>query len=140
MSKNSAWYSTIEYQTNRHLEAIWKGMIYRCYNIDPCKEQAKWYRNKGIRICDEWLNYEAFKKWAMSHGYEIGLSIDRIDSNGNYEPSNCEWVTRSENSRRAALSPYRKPNPKLYNVSRYIDGKFVWRFETDENGVVHRNF
>ena len=142
MSKNSAWYSTIEYQTDRHLKSIWRGMKHRCYNIDPSKEQAKYYRNKGIKICDEWLDsYEAFKEWSLAHGYEIGLCIDRIDSDKNYCPENCQWITRSENSRKAGiLTGQRHPKRGLFNVARYINGEFVWRFYIDENGNKQRNF
>lgn len=142
MSKNSERYSSIEYQTDRHLSSIWRGMKHRCYNIDPCKDQARYYRNKGIKICDEWLNdFESFKTWATSHGYKIGLCIDRIDSDKNYCPENCRWITREENSRRAGLlTKQRHPQRGLLNVSRLIDGKWVRRFFIDENGIRQRNF
>lgn len=70
-------------------------MCYRCYNkID---ESYINYGGRGIKVCDEWLNdYFSFRNWAIDNGYSDNLSIDRIDVNGNYEPSNCRWATDKE--------------------------------------------
>ena len=55
------------------------------------------YGGRGIRVCDEWKDdFEPFMKWAQENGYKEGLSIERIDVNGNYEPSNCKWITPKE--------------------------------------------
>lgn len=55
------------------------------------------YGARGIKVCDEWeKDFMAFYNWAMSSGYKKGLSLDRIDVNGNYEPSNCRWATARE--------------------------------------------
>lgn len=80
---------------NSKLYYIWVGMKGRCYN-----ERNKSFRNyggRGVKICDEWLNdFETFSKWALGNGYQEGLSIDRADVNGDYEPQNCRWITLAE--------------------------------------------
>lgn len=81
------------------LYAIFYGMHYRCNN----KNAQRWpyYGGKGVKVCDEWSEFLSFYHWATSNGYKEGLSIDRIDSDGNYEPSNCQWITLAENTRKS---------------------------------------
>lgn len=83
------------------LHRAWTNMRYRCNNPN-CREYKN-YGGRGITICKEWDSYEAFRDWALANGFDSGLSIDRIDVNGNYEPSNCRWVgikAQSNNTRR----------------------------------------
>lgn len=81
-----------------HIHEIWLGMRARCYN-----QNNKSYHNygaRGITICDEWKNdFSNFYQWSIQNGYQDGLSIDRIDVNGDYCPQNCRWITMEEQAK-----------------------------------------
>lgn len=85
--------------TNHPLRAIWKSMLHRCYN-----KNNKFYKNyggKGVNVCDTWKNsLQEFYDWSIVNGWRKGLSIDRINNDGDYNPLNCQWITKSENSRK----------------------------------------
>lgn len=90
------------------LKNIYFNMKSRCYNLNHCAYGN--YGGRGITLCEEWKNNSnAFYFWAMNNGYQENLTIDRIDVNGNYEPSNCRWIdlkTQQRNRRNNHLITY----------------------------------
>lgn len=83
--------------TGTRLYRIWKTMKCRCMN--PNHPTFRHYGARGIEVCEGWReDYPSFKEWATANGYGEGLELDRIDVNGNYEPSNCRWITHRDQS------------------------------------------
>lgn len=85
------------------LHKVWLQMKGRCYN--PNNSSYKNYGGRGIEICKEWKDsFQAFYDWSIANGYDETVergkcTLDRIDVNGNYEPSNCRWVSQKVQSR-----------------------------------------
>jgi hypothetical protein len=97
--------STKHGSCNTRLHNIWTAMKQRCNN--PNSDGYQNYSGRGIRVCKEWIDsFLSFQVWALRNGYSESLTIDRINVNGNYEPSNCRWATYSEQNRNKR--PYRK--------------------------------
>lgn len=97
-ANNAKLHKTRHGLSHTKLYKVWDGLRYRCYN--PSCHAYDSYGGRGIEVCAEWrTNFEAFHGWALASGYRDGLSIDRIDNDGNYEPENCRWVTMKTQSR-----------------------------------------
>ena len=85
-------------KSNTRLYYIWHNMKNRCCNKNTYN--YKYYGERGIVVCDEWLNdFQTFYNWAYENDYNDKLTIDRINVNGNYEPSNCKWSTAKQQAR-----------------------------------------
>lgn len=98
---------------------IWHGIKTRCENSHNAN--YKNYGGRGINVCEEWREFEPFYEWALSNGYKEGLTIERVDVNGNYEPSNCRWATVKEqmnNKRNNHLITY---NGETKTVSQWAE-------------------
>ncbi len=110
-------------ETKTRLYKIWCGMICRCKNKN--RKSYNIYGARGISVCDEWLNsYKSFKEWALLNGYQENLTIDRIDVNGNYEPSNCRWSTQKEqsnNTRRTVFIEYEGKKYSAKQLSEFLN-------------------
>lgn len=78
-------------ESKTKLNKVWRNMKDRCYN--PNNKRYTHYGGRGIAVCEAWKgSYVVFRDWAISAGYKNGLSLDRINNDGNYDPSNCRWA------------------------------------------------
>lgn len=126
---------------NTKLYSKYAGILRRCYNKN--EKCYKNYGGRGISVCDEWLSsFVSFYEWSINNGYQEGLSIDRIDNNGDYCPENCRWVDNKTqaNNRRSNrlytmngdtknLSQWCKQYGMEYTVVRNRIVKHGWPFE-----------
>lgn len=106
--------------TRTRLHNIWTAMKQRCYYPNHISFNS--YGGRGIIVCDEWKNdFMSFYNWAMENGYEDGLSIDRIDVNGNYEPNNCRWANNYIQSNNKTNNRYIKYNGEVKTLREWSD-------------------
>lgn len=111
--------STTHGKSKTRLYHIWGKMKTRCRN--PKTPTYKWYGGKGVSVCDEWQEFQPFYDWSIANGYTEKLTIDRINVNGNYEPSNCRWVdmkTQMNNQTSNVLVTY---NDKTQTLSQWAN-------------------
>lgn len=114
--------------TSHQLFRVWNSMKGRCGNKN--NKSYKDYGGRGIQVCQEWYyDFMSFYDWSINNGYKKGSSIDRIDVNGNYEPSNCRWIPMSlqaGNKRNTIRINYRDKEytlpelSKITGLKRYI--------------------
>lgn len=130
----------------KKLYASWVSMKARCNQ----KSASNWhlYGGRGIKVCDEWNDYIPFRDWALRNGWRDGLTIDRIDIDGNYEPSNCRWVdviTQNRNKRDNHLVSVYGKKMCLKEAAEYLGvsrGKLGYRLKTGKapEGVIDCGF
>lgn len=126
-------------ESGTRLYNIWKDMRRRCNN--PNRKDFHNYGGKGTIVCDEWQeSYVIFRDWAKNNGYEEDLSIDRIDSNGNYEPTNCRWITMAEQAKNTKQNIFIEINGETKILSDWCKQlgfnarTVMWRYETGIRG------
>lgn len=112
----------IDLSSSGRLHYTWKGIRQRCTN--PKATGYQYYGGKGVKVCEEWNAFFPFAIWAILNGYEEHLTIDRIDTNGDYCPENCRWSdikTQANNTTR----------------NHYIKGKTIAQY-AEENNINYR--
>lgn len=98
----------------------YKLMKDRCYNKN--NQAYKYYGKRGIKVCNEWLNdFMIFYDWAMSHGYNDNLTIDRINVDGDYEPDNCRWITQHNQCYNRRSNVYLTYNGKTQTMKEWAE-------------------
>lgn len=109
--------------SSHKLYSIRKEMISRTTN--PKNKRYEKYGGRGIKVCDEWLDKESglinFYNWSMKNGYKEGLSIDRINNDGDYKPSNCRWTTNDTQANNKTTSKYVTYNGKTQTIKEWSD-------------------
>ena len=107
-------------QTRTDIHQKWCQMRQRCY--DPNCKPFKYYGAIGITVCPEWNNsFEDFRDWAYAHGYEEGLSLDRINNEMGYFPDNCRWVPKEKQSGNRRNNLMFSYNGKTQNLKAWCD-------------------
>lgn len=115
-------------KSNTKLHYVWTDMLKRCEN--PKHHAYKWYGGKGVKVCDEWKEFVGFEKWALENGYKAGLTIDRIDGNGDYCPQNCRWATRKQQSNNLSTCVFFEFMGERLNITQFCEKYSVspWLF------------
>lgn len=106
--------------SNNRLHKIWDMMKTRCYNAKDNTYQ--YYGARGVIVCDEWKNnFKAFYDWSMMNGYADNLTLDRENVNGNYEPSNCRWVTMKTQANNKRWNRHITYNGETHNIKEWSE-------------------
>jgi hypothetical protein len=106
----------------------YKAMMERCYLKSNGNYER--YGGKGVTVCEEWHDINKFAEWVETSGYAPGLTIDRIDPLGNYEPNNCQWLTRSENSKKQ----FEDRKLRAKEMVEVVHGEWIDGYAVDSNG------
>ena len=114
---------------------IYRGVINRCNN--PNVEIFEHYGGRGIKLCQEWSDFEVFYKWAIEAGYKDNLTLERIDNDGDYKPDNCRWATMKEqglNTRNSLLIEYKGNTQTLKEWSDQLGMKYLVLYKRLQRG------
>ena len=129
-------------ESKTKLYHVWATMKNRCYNVNDRNYHL--YGGRGIKVHDDWKNpdsYLNFKEWSINHGYKEGLTLDRINVNGDYEPNNCRWITQQEqmnNTRRNINISY---HGETLNINQWakrlgINKNTLWHYIRVKNYTI----
>lgn len=130
--------NSTHHTSRTHLYSVWSLMKQRCEN--PKHKSYAYYGGRGIKICAEWHDAATFFEWARSSGYREDLSLERINVNGDYEPSNCTWVTMREqarNKRNNVWIEYQGQKMLLSDVAKLLGLTYPalkWRYDHGDRG------
>ncbi len=109
-------YKNLDSKAKHKLNSCYHNMIHRCTKLSNAEYPR--YGGRGISVCQEWLaSYHIFAQWALDNGWQPGLQIDRIDNNGNYEPSNVRFVDPKVNARNTSRTIYLDSKETLVDVA-----------------------
>lgn len=107
-------------KVHSRLYNIWRGIKQRCSN--PNATGYKNYGGRGVAVCDEWLhNFQAFYDWSMQNGYAENLTIDRVNTDENYSPDNCRWVTQKVQQNNKRTNHYITFNGETHTIREWED-------------------
>jgi hypothetical protein len=109
------------------INGLYKSRLYGIHHCMMCRCYTKsasgyeYYGGRGIKVCNEWHDFLTFYNWSIDNGYSDDLSIDRIDTNGDYEPSNCRWATWKEQANNKRDSRFITYNGKTMTLSQWAE-------------------
>lgn len=117
-------FATIHGQYGTDLFNTWRHIKERC--LLTYNKNYNHYGGRGITICNEWKeNYFVFKDWSINNGYSKGLSIDRINNDGNYEPNNCRWTTMKVQGNNRSTNIFVTYQDKTQTLSQWSEEKGI---------------
>ena len=116
---------------------IWILMVDRCYNVNNVGYDDYGGRKENpVRVCDEWrCDVVVFYNWAVTHGYQNNLTINRIDNNGNYEPGNCNWITMEEQNQNQTTTKIKSEQVPLIRDDTRTDSKIAAHYGVDQSTI-----
>ena len=113
---------------------VYKTMIARCYYKNT--EKYPIYGGRGIRVCQEWIDdFMNFYNWAIANGYSDGLTIDRINNDGNYEPTNCRWITNKKQANNRRSNHFVEIEGEVKTMTEWIESGI---YEADKATIYKR--
>ncbi|MDD5064951.1 MAG: hypothetical protein PHQ35_09390 [Phycisphaerae bacterium] len=107
------------YGIDVRLHRIWCGMRQRCFNANS--KDFKNYGGRGVTICEAWERFASFREWALNNNYKENLTIERKNVNGNYEPSNCEWITNLEQANNKRCNIFITHNGETKTLAQWAE-------------------